>query len=140
MSTTEDRKAQTNAEPESKGIGIKAFNLDPVLKQKTDPFENGYQFPPKHTRFEATVIGLKAFWKFTCTPLGFFVVLYGLLVVAFGGMLFLLLCNAAPAMCKPSCNDINSPRRIWVEYDSQIVNALFCVTGFGKNVLCRSGS
>lgn len=46
-------------------------------------------------------------------------------------MLFLLLCNAAPAMCKPTCDDIQSPRRIWVEIDSQILNALFCVTGFG---------
>lgn len=46
-------------------------------------------------------------------------------------MLFLLLCNAAPAMCTPTCDDINSPRRIWVEIDSQILNALFCVTGFG---------
>lgn len=46
-------------------------------------------------------------------------------------MLFLLLCNAAPAMCVPNCNDINSPRRKWIEIDSQILNALFCVTGFG---------
>lgn len=52
-------------------------------------------------------------------------------VIGWGGMLFLLLCNAAPAMCTPSCNDINSPRRIWIEIDSQILNALFCVTGFG---------
>lgn len=37
----------------------------------------------------------------------------------------------APAMCRPTCNDINSPRRIWIEIDSQILNALFCVTGFG---------
>lgn len=58
-------------------------------------------------------------------------VIYGLNVVAWGGMLFLLLCNASPAMCKPTCNDINSPRRIWIEIDSQILNALFCVTGFG---------
>jgi hypothetical protein len=34
-------------------------------------------------------------------------------------------------MCKPTCNDINSGRRIWIEIDSQILNALFCVTGFG---------
>lgn len=34
-------------------------------------------------------------------------------------------------MCYPTCNDINSPRRKWVEYDSQILNALFCVTGLG---------
>ncbi|KAJ3527168.1 hypothetical protein NM208_g10833 [Fusarium decemcellulare] len=46
-------------------------------------------------------------------------------------MLFLLLCNASPAMCHPSCNDIDSPRRKWIEVDSQILNALFCVTGFG---------
>ncbi len=46
-------------------------------------------------------------------------------------MLFLLLCNAAPAMCHPTCDDINSGRRVWIEIDSQILNALFCVTGFG---------
>lgn len=34
-------------------------------------------------------------------------------------------------MCHPTCDDINSPRRIWTEIDSQILNALFCVTGFG---------
>ncbi|KAL4725079.1 hypothetical protein ACLX1H_008526 [Fusarium chlamydosporum] len=39
--------------------------------------------------------------------------------------------NASPAMCVPTCNDINSPRRKWIEWDSQILNALFCVTGFG---------
>jgi hypothetical protein len=59
------------------------------------------------------------------------VVLTSSIVVAWGGMLFLLLCNAAPAMCKPTCDDINSPRRKWIEIDSQILNALFCVTGFG---------
>lgn len=62
---------------------------------------------------------------------GFLITIYMLNVVAWGGMLFLLLCNAAPAMCHPTCNDINSPRRIWIEIDSQILNALFCVTGFG---------
>ena len=46
-------------------------------------------------------------------------------------MLFLLLCNASPAMCHPSCGDITSPRRKWIEVDSQVLNALFCVTGFG---------
>ncbi|KUJ20991.1 uncharacterized protein LY89DRAFT_704949 [Mollisia scopiformis] len=98
---------------------------------RTEPFENGYQFPPKHKWTESTATGLKAFWKFFLTPLGFLVTIYGLNVVAWGGMLFLLLCNASPAMCKPTCNDINSPRRKWIEVDSQILNALFCVTGFG---------
>jgi hypothetical protein len=90
-----------------------------------------YEFPPKHKWSESTVIFLKAFWRFFISPVGFLVTIYGLNVVAWGGMLFLLLCNASPAMCKPTCNDINSPRRIWIEIDSQILNALFCVTGFG---------
>lgn len=34
-------------------------------------------------------------------------------------------------MCQPSCNHIDSPRRIWIEWDAQILNALFCVTGLG---------
>lgn len=112
-------------------LAPKSAAVETGFHRGTDPFENGYQFPPKHTWSEATVIGLKAFWKFFITPLGFIVVLYGCNVVAWGGMLFLLLCNASPAMCSPTCNDINSPRRIWVEIDSQIINALFCVTGFG---------
>ncbi|TDZ39907.1 hypothetical protein CTRI78_v010449 [Colletotrichum trifolii] len=95
-----------------------------------EPYENGYHFPPAHSWKESTRIGGKAFWSYTCTPIGFLVVLYGFNVVAWGGMLFLLLCNAAPAMCYPACNAINSPRRKWVEWDSQILNALFCVTGF----------
>ena len=102
-------------------------------------YPNGYKFPPKHTWGEATKIGLKAFWKFTITPLGFLIVLYGLNVVAWGGMLFLLLIGGGQEfMCYPpgshgqkDCNNINSPRRIWIEIDSQILNSLFCVTGFG---------
>lgn len=102
-------------------------------------YPNGYKFPPKHTWGEATKIGLKAFWKFTITPLGFLIVIYGLNVVAWGGMLFLLLIGGGQEfMCYPpgshgkkECNNIDSPRRIWIEIDSQILNALFCVTGFG---------
>jgi hypothetical protein len=96
-----------------------------------EPFDNGYHFPPKYTWQESTKQGLITAWKFSTTFWGFFWVLYGLNVVAWGGMLFLLLCNASPAMCHPTCNDINSPRRVWIETDSQILNALFCVTGFG---------
>lgn len=46
-------------------------------------------------------------------------------------MLFFLLLNAAPAMDYPTADDNNSPRKKWLEIDSQILNALFCVTGFG---------
>ena len=96
-----------------------------------ESFGNGYHFPPSHPFGQSVKLGAIAFWEYLLTPLGFGVVLYFLLVVAWGGMLFLLLCNASPAMCYPTCDDIDSPRRVWVEYDSQIVNALFCVTGFG---------
>jgi hypothetical protein len=92
---------------------------------------SGYTPPPKLPWTTSTKIALLSFWKWFLTPLGFCITIYGLNVVAWGGMLFLLLCNAAPAMCHPTCNDINSPRRIWIEIDSQILNALFCVTGFG---------
>lgn len=97
----------------------------------TEPFENGYHFPPKFPALEATRHGLAQFWKYFITPWGFFWTIYGLNVVAWGGMLFLLLCNAAPAMCYPDCDHIDSPRRKWVEWDSQILTALFCVTAFG---------
>ena len=95
------------------------------------PYPNGYQFPPKHSTWESTQIGLKAFGKFIITPFGFLITIYGLNVVAWGGMLFLVLIGAAPAMCHPSCSDINSSAKIWLEIDSQILNALFCVTGLG---------
>lgn len=103
-------------------------------------YPNGYKFPPKHTWAEATKIGFLGFWKFFTTPFGFLVVIYGLNVVAWGGMLFLLLIpgQGSQFMCYPpgshgekDCNNIDSPRRIWIEIDSQILNALFCVTGFG---------
>lgn len=97
----------------------------------TEPFENGYHFPPKYSKMEATRQSLASFWKFFITPMGCFWTIYGLNVVAWGGMLFLLLLNAAPAMCYPSCDDIESPRRKWVEWDSQILTGLFCVTAFG---------
>ena len=105
--------------------------IDPARPVDDTEEGNGYVPPPKLPWTTATVIGLKGFWKWFLTPLGFFVTIYALNVVAWGGMLFLLLCNASPAMCHPTCNDINSPRRKWIEIDSQILTGLFCVTGFG---------
>lgn len=110
------------------------------LDHQSKVYTSGYIPPPKLPWKTSTAHASKAFWAWFCTPFGFLVTLYGLNVVAWGGMLFLLLCNASPAMCWVSdgrggkykdCNDINSPRRVWVEIDSQILNALFCVTGFG---------
>nr|OQO13812.1 hypothetical protein B0A51_17370 [Rachicladosporium sp. CCFEE 5018] len=103
-------------------------------------FSSGYIPPPKLPWTTSTMIGLAAFWKWFLTPLGFLITIYCLNVVAWGGMLFLLLCGAAPEMCWVNeaprgwfrdCNHLQSPRRIWLEIDSQILNGLFCVTGFG---------
>jgi hypothetical protein len=55
------------------------------------PFDNGYHFPPKHSFGQSTKLGLIAFGHYVITPTGFLVTLYGLNVVAWGGMLFLLL-------------------------------------------------
>ncbi|KAI9852668.1 MAG: hypothetical protein M1838_006125 [Thelocarpon superellum] len=129
-SATDEADGVETAKP-SKGIAEQEVSSSMTPSPTEHVYANGYKFPPKHTWGEATLIGLKSFWRFALTPLGFLIVIYGLNVVAWGGMLFLLLCNASPAMCYPTCNDINSPRRIWIEIDSQILNALFCVTGFG---------
>lgn len=95
-------------------------------------YANGYHFPPRYPWKEQVAIWAVDFWEFYNTGFGFFLTIYSLNVVAWGGMLFLLLCNAAPAMCLDGdCDHIDSPRRIWIETDSQILNALFCVTGFG---------
>lgn len=99
--------------------------------QLYNDYDNGYHFPPRYTTKESFMHGLRAFGHYLITPTGFLVVLYGANIVAWGGMLFLLLCNASKAMCYPTCNDINSPRRKWIEYDSQVLTGLFCVTAFG---------
>lgn len=64
-------------------------------------FDNGYHFPPKHSFGESTKLGAVAFLNYFLTPVGFVVTLYGLNVVAWGGMLFLLLCNACESMDEP---------------------------------------
>ncbi|KAL1961399.1 hypothetical protein VTO42DRAFT_127 [Malbranchea cinnamomea] len=98
---------------------------------ETGMYPNGYRFPPKHTWKQSITIGLKAFGRFTLTPFGFLVTLYCLNIVGWGAMIFFLLLNAAPAMCHPSCDADDSARKIWIEIDTQILNALFCVTAFG---------
>jgi hypothetical protein len=80
-------------------------------------------------------MGLVWFWNFYNTGFGFFFTIYALNVVGWGFMLLLLLIGAAPEMCwvhgKKDCNNIDSPRRIWIEIDSQVLTALFSATGFG---------
>ena len=128
----------TRGSPRTSSPGDPANDKSVIHPNADGYYPNGYHFPGKKTWVQSTLIGMRGLWKFTLTPLGFLIVIYGLNVVAWGGMLFLLLCNASPAMCYPptrpgvfDCNDIDAPRRVWIEIDSQILNALFCVTGFG---------
>jgi len=87
--------------------------------------------PEKHGWAQTLKHGFNAFYKFSSTPTGFLMTVYGLNIVAWGAMLFFLLLDAAPAMDHPNKDSNDSPRKIWLEIDSQILNALFCVTGFG---------
>lgn len=87
---------------------------------------------PKPTAGATIKAGLVAAANFLRTPTGIFIAVYGLNVVAWGAMLFFLLLKAAPAMDHPDDGDADSsPRKIWIEIDSQILNALFCLTSFG---------
>ncbi|XXG96538.1 hypothetical protein Hte_002821 [Hypoxylon texense] len=117
------------------GVGAALASNAAALDVQMHEYANGYHFPPKYPIKEQIRMGLVSFWEFYNTGFGFFLTIYSLNVIAWGGMLFLLLCNAAPEMCYVNgtydCNHIDSPRRIWIETDSQILNGLFCVTGFG---------
>ncbi|KAI1176329.1 hypothetical protein F4777DRAFT_547185 [Nemania sp. FL0916] len=101
----------------------------------TSEYANGYHFPPKYPMKEQIQMGIVAFWNFYNTGFGFFFTIYALLVSGWGFMLLLLLVGAAPEMCwvngKYDCDNIDSPRRIWIEIDSQVLTALFSATGFG---------
>lgn len=107
----------------------------PVGPNEEGEYPNGYRFPKKHTWSQSCAIYGRAFWKFFLTVKGFLLTIYGLNVVAWGAMIFFLLIpGATPAMCKsyPDCDDKRySARQLWIEYCSQILTALFCVTAFG---------
>jgi hypothetical protein len=106
-----------------------------ALDDQGNEYANGYHFPPRYPMKERFQNGLIWFWDFYNTGFGFFFTLYALLVIGWGAMLFLLLLNASPQMCwvkgKFNCDNIDSPRRIWIEIDSQVLTALFSTTGFG---------
>lgn len=86
-------------------------------------------------RQRTTLLGLfELFQVVEClisTPFRCLTTVYGLNVIAWGAMDFLLICNASPAMCHPTCDDPNSSRLQWIEIDSQILVALLCVPAFG---------
>jgi len=88
--------------------------------------------PPPIPWSTALKHGLRAFTSFILTPTGFLLTLYSLNVVAWGALLFFLELHAAPAMNHPDNGNANdSPRKIWLEISSQVLNALFCLTAWG---------
>ncbi|KAI8716238.1 hypothetical protein NCS52_00916900 [Fusarium sp. LHS14.1] len=93
--------------------------------------EDGQHLYANTSQSPTSRVAMAVDWVKEMTIFKAILIIYCLNVIAWGGMIFLLLCNATPAMCHPTCDDINSPRRKWIEIDSQILNALFCVPAFG---------
>ncbi|KAF1823699.1 uncharacterized protein K489DRAFT_317274, partial [Dissoconium aciculare CBS 342.82] len=88
----------------------------------------------------AWTVTLKTIGSWMLTPFGFLVSLFTVNIIAWATMLFLLLCNFISAMCwipnhnqgwDYDCTSMQSPRLKWIEINSQVLNALFCITGFG---------
>ncbi|KAK7417410.1 hypothetical protein QQZ08_011629 [Neonectria magnoliae] len=75
------------APPTEKHISGPTFGMSKNLMGEpaaAAPFPNGYHFPPGHSSAQSTASGLRAFWRYFLTPLGFCVTIYGLNVVAWG--------------------------------------------------------
>ncbi|KAI9048269.1 hypothetical protein LZ554_008064 [Drepanopeziza brunnea f. sp. 'monogermtubi'] len=125
-------------ESEGVGVGVESIST-PTAEGKSItaphdpsiPYANGYQFPPKHTKRQAARIALIGFGRFVITPMGFLLTIYALNIVAWGAMLFLIIIHATPAMAHPSWDSWDSGAKTWTEINSQILNALFCVTSIG---------
>ncbi|KAI5237147.1 hypothetical protein E4T43_08145 [Aureobasidium subglaciale] len=121
ISPTQSQTTESNVDKKS---------LEPMINSTSSSDQTDPETPK--TWKQTIVTGLAAFWRFFKTPTGFLITLYGLNVVAWGAMLFFLILKAAPAMNHPDGGDANSsPRKIWIEIDSQILNALFCLTAWG---------
>ena len=118
-------------DPLSRTDTSKSEQALPTTTRDQRAYSTGWRPPPKLPWTKSWAIGLTAFGKWAITPFGFIITIYCLNIVAWGGMLFLLLCGAAPEMCWApigngeyvrNCNHIDSPRRIWIEIDSQILD------------------
>lgn len=122
---------------ESRDSATKASRAQTRELASSNP--NDPTIPPLTTTTTNTTTAPKAPWptalkhalsaisKFILTPTGLFITLYGANVVAWGAMLFFLLLKVGPMQG----DSPYSPRKRWLEIDSQILNALFCLTGFG---------
>lgn len=137
--TVDDIAATSNRLPECLLVNSHTSQEMELLSQTKESgeglapghLEDGQHLSSNTPRPSTSRVAMAVDWVKEMTIFKALVIIYCLNVVAWGGMIFLLLCNAAPAMCHPTCDDINSPRRKWIEIDSQVLNALFCVPAFG---------
>ncbi|KAF1345586.1 hypothetical protein BDV97DRAFT_361466 [Delphinella strobiligena] len=131
--TDEEEQAMKNAlENTGKFVTQRNEKETPLTTPTPTPLREPEELPQKATWPVAIKHALHAFRKFFLTLTGFLITLYGINVIAWGAMLFFLELHAAPAMDHPDNGNANSsPRKIWLEIDSQILNALFCLTAWG---------
>ncbi len=87
--------------------------------------------PLKQAWHQLIVYKLHSVGRYLATPRGFLTTIYILNVIAWGGMWFLLLCNASIYMCRPDCYSEDSIRWNWIEIDSQILVSLLCIPALG---------
>lgn len=97
------------------------------------PHTRNYEYLPiqKRGMTRMIIFAMKRTCNFILTPFGILVTIYCLNVVAWGGMCFLLILNAAPAMCHPTCSNEFSTREEWIEIDSRCTVILLAIMAFG---------
>lgn len=94
----ESKKDVEKVTPDAHSLTAEPSVMEISAHDPSVPYANGYQFPPNHSKWEATLIALKGFGRYVITPVGFVITIYSLNVVGWGGMLFLILCRGTPAM------------------------------------------
>lgn len=96
-----------------------------TISTHIDP-DGGLVFPPHQS--EENSSSWQSFTASSCFKYTKIIIItiYALNIVAWGGMLFLILVGAANMTMSNE-----ETRKNWIEIDSQVLNALFCVTGIG---------
>lgn len=122
------------------GAAVKAIASIPTPAMLAQQEEQYYNV--QHLKESSELhIGLKFYLRtyprlarqFLFSLRGFFLTLYFFTVLGWALFLVIILCNGAPAMSREYGPDNvqHSPRRIWIEACTQVINGLFCIAGLG---------